>query len=85
MSQGQITVHIELNEMRQLDDGTPVPASPAIKAAQMPKDVEGLDIDNDPMATRLEAMRRAQIGRAMEIRQDTLDRRQERKEFKKQI
>ncbi|KAF8918859.1 hypothetical protein CPB85DRAFT_1249199 [Mucidula mucida] len=41
MSQGQITVHIELNEMRQLDDGTPVPASPAVKAAQMPKDVEG--------------------------------------------
>ncbi|KAF9026101.1 hypothetical protein BDZ89DRAFT_1161381 [Hymenopellis radicata] len=84
-SQGQITVHIELNEMRQLDDGTPVPPSPAVKATQMPKDVEDLDIDDDPMATRLEATRRARIGRAMEIRQDTLDKRQERKEFKKQI
>ncbi|KAG7445781.1 uncharacterized protein BT62DRAFT_1006811 [Guyanagaster necrorhizus] len=92
-SHGQITVHIELSEVRQLDDGSELPASPSMikpashSSASLPKDVEGgdLDHDSDPMTTRLDAMRRAQIGRAMEVRQDALDRRLERKDFKKQI
>ncbi|KAK0201980.1 hypothetical protein DFS33DRAFT_1037060 [Desarmillaria ectypa] len=94
-SHGQITVHIELSEVRQLDDGSELPASPSMNkpasqsCAALPKDVEGGDLDHDgdsdPMTARLDAMRRVQIGRAMELRQDALDRRLERKDFKRQI
>lgn len=94
-SHGQITVHIELSEVRQLDDGSELPpVSPSMhkpasqSSATLPKDVEGghdLDHDDDPMTARLDAMRRAQIGRAMDMRQDALDRRLERKDFKRQI
>lgn len=89
MSSGQITVHIELNEVRVLDDGTPVPVSPVMKATEVSKDVEDMEMSmddrDDPVSRRLDNMRRTQIGRAMELRQDAIERKQERKDFKRQI
>ncbi|KAE9395979.1 hypothetical protein BT96DRAFT_1021626 [Gymnopus androsaceus JB14] len=103
-SHGQITVHIELNEVRRLDDGTEVGSPPApnpIALKRMPgesttdsihedSELKNEDSDDslpggDSRAARLEHLQRAQIGRAMELRQGTIERKQERKEFKKQI
>ncbi|KIY65767.1 hypothetical protein CYLTODRAFT_424065 [Cylindrobasidium torrendii FP15055 ss-10] len=94
LSQTQITVHIELNEIRQLDDGTQLPPTQSLKDmansdmsnASISKDMEAESgVTFDANATRLENMRRAQIGRAMDMRQEAQERKQERKDFKKQI
>ncbi|KIY72354.1 hypothetical protein CYLTODRAFT_417934 [Cylindrobasidium torrendii FP15055 ss-10] len=89
MTQTQITVHIELNEIRQLDDGTTIPSSPTLKpmgSDDMPA-VTSKDMDSeyDPAMARLEGMRRAQIERAMDMRQEAQERKQERRDFKRQI
>lgn len=100
-STGQITVHIALKEVQHLDDGTEVNTSGSmLKTADHVGDMSLSaardflssnkedredDQDEDSRSARLEAMRRNQIGRALEARQETIDIKQEREDFRKQI
>ncbi len=105
-SVGKITVHIELNEVRQLDDGTTTDVhlhspsafksmpsefdsrdnihSSSIKYEQEEGDIS-VEALEDSRTARLQQMHRAQVSRAMEFRQEAMERKQDRREFKKQI
>ncbi|KAJ6601418.1 hypothetical protein DFH09DRAFT_562910 [Mycena vulgaris] len=90
-SQGQITVHIEPEEVRQTDDGdTLPPMSPLGSAHKSPlggmfgKAEEGL-VSGDDLPNRLSVLRRGHVQRAKEAKAAAAVAREERKDFKTQI
>ncbi|KAJ7107698.1 hypothetical protein C8R44DRAFT_744298 [Mycena epipterygia] len=87
-SQGQITVHIELEEVRQADDGGVLPP-PVVKhngsSLFNVKAGEGFGTSGDNLPNRLDALRREQLQRAQESKAAAAVAREERKDFKTQI
>ncbi|KAJ6623072.1 hypothetical protein B0H10DRAFT_2213769 [Mycena sp. CBHHK59/15] len=88
ISQGQITVHIELEEVRQTDDGESLPPLRDVRAKDagaFEKEDEGFADSGEDLPSRLSALRRGQLQRVREAKAAATAARAERKDFKTQI